>query len=320
MYDAVFETPASWRASTRLPDDGKVPLSDEALAEIDQVAAELERNPLPVEALLVDDFVMPACRRMMAGVRETLDHGHGFAILTGLPWTRLDERRIKSVHWLLMSMLGRTVAQKWNGLMVYDVADTGRKEGLGAGVRGSKTNGGQGYHTDNSYNLPPDYVGLTCIRTAMRGGVSGLVSFQSAHNLLRERDPDALARLYEPFYMERYDEFAPGDSPVSEKPMFEFRDGALGVALSTNRVRIGYQARGVPLDARTANAIDALDAVLEDPSLGKVFDFEPGQTQIVNNRVLGHRRTAFVDWPEAERKRHLVRIWVRHAGRRFYAG
>jgi hypothetical protein len=224
------------------------------------------------------------------------------------------------LHWLLMSMLGRTVAQKWIGDMVYDVHDTGRKEAVGAGVRGSKTNGGQGYHTDNSYNLPPDYIGLTCLNTAMQGGLSGLVSFYSAHNLLLERHPHLLPRLYEPCYFERYDEFAPGESPIAELPVFSYDGSNLSVRLSTGRIRTGYEAAGEIMDPRTEDALAALDEVLEDVSLGKSFEFLPGQTQIVNNRTLGHRRTAFVDWPEPERKRHLIRLWVRHQGRRSYAG
>jgi alpha-ketoglutarate-dependent taurine dioxygenase len=320
MFDANFAGASAWSRTTPLPGNAELEVPDAARDEMLAIAACLAQNPLPTEALMVDDFQLDACRALMSQVKHSLDEGHGFSILTGLPWDVLDESQIKAIHWLTMSLLGRTVAQKWNGLMVYDVMDTGKREGVGAGVRGSKTNGGQGYHTDNSYNLPPDYVGLTCLRTAREGGLSGLVSFESAHNRLRQRDPDLLERLYEPFIFERYDEFAPGDSALSHKPMFEFKDGQLGVALSTGRVRVGYEAAGKTMDSRTTDALDALDEVLEDPELGKTFEFEPGQTQIVNNRKLGHRRTAFVDWPEPEHKRQLVRIWVRHAGRRFYAG
>ena len=72
------------------------------------------------------------------------------------------------------------------------------------------------------------------------------------------------------------------------------------------------------LDNETAAALDILGKVLERPGLGKTFTFSPGQIQIVNNRKLGHRRTAFTDWDESDRKRHLARIWVRHEGKRFY--
>jgi len=50
------------------------------------------------------------------------------------------------------------------------------------------------------------------------------------------------------------------------------------------------------------------------------FQFEPGQIQLIDNRALGHKRTAFRDWPEAERKRLLVRLWLRDRGSRAYNG
>ena len=47
------------------------------------------------------------------------------------------------------------------------------------------------------------------------------------------------------------------------------------------------------------------------------FHFEPGQIPIINKRVIGHRRMEFIDWPEADRKRLLVRLWLRDQGRPF---
>ena len=35
------------------------------------------------------------------------------------------------------------------------------------------------------------------------------------------------------------------------------------------------------------------------------------QMQFVDNRALGHSRTAFDDYPDPEQKRHLVRLWLR---------
>jgi len=50
------------------------------------------------------------------------------------------------------------------------------------------------------------------------------------------------------------------------------------------------------------------------------IEFNKKQIQIVNNKRIGHRRTAFRDWDEPERRRHLVRIWLRDTGRPFYQG
>jgi len=40
----------------------------------------------------------------------------------------------------------------------------------------------------------------------------------------------------------------------------------------------------------------------------------------VNNREIGHSRTAFTDHVEPELRRYLVRQWLRDAGHRGYRG
>ena len=40
----------------------------------------------------------------------------------------------------------------------------------------------------------------------------------------------------------------------------------------------------------------------------------PGDIQLVNNHVLFHDRTAFEDWPEPERRRDLLRLWLAPPG------
>ena len=49
-------------------------------------------------------------------------------------------------------------------------------------------------------------------------------------------------------------------------------------------------------------------------------DLEPGHIQILHNRATGHSRTAFEDHAEPERRRRLVRLWLRDYGRRAYPG
>jgi hypothetical protein len=204
--------------------------------------------------------------------------------------------------------------------MIYDVLDTGKKALAGSGVRSSKTNGGQSYHTDNAFNLPPDFVALFCLQTARKGGVSGLVSLETVYNVLLAEFPEVLPRLYEPFYFDRQMEHAPDDKQVSYKPVFESDGERLYACFSPRRVDHGYELQNQEMDAPARAAIDALMRVPERAGLGKTFQFERGQIQIVNNRRLGHRRTSFRDWPEPERRRHLVRIWLRESGRPFYLG
>jgi alpha-ketoglutarate-dependent taurine dioxygenase len=76
----------------------------------------------------------------------------------------------------------------------------------------------------------------------------------------------------------------------------------------------------VALDAKGAAALDAFEAILNQPGMAARFQFEPGQIQLIDNRALGHKRTAFRDWSEADRKRLLVRLWLRDSGSRAYNG
>jgi hypothetical protein len=40
------------------------------------------------------------------------------------------------------------------------------------------------------------------------------------------------------------------------------------------------------------------------------MELQPGDIQIVHNHTILHDRTSFEDWPDAERKRHLLRLWL----------
>ena len=57
-----------------------------------------------------------------------------------------------------------------------------------------------------------------------------------------------------------------------------------------------------------------------DPALGFYFELEPGQIQYVMNWACAHCRTEYEDFPDDDRKRHLVRIFLRDEGARSYNG
>ncbi|MFZ5783150.1 MAG: TauD/TfdA family dioxygenase [Pseudomonadota bacterium] len=308
-----------WRGDTLPAGAGRVALPAKVERELDRVVEILVRDPLPLLLLRPEEFELAAAREFMRTVRRALDEGPGFAIVDRLPVERWPQDAARKVWWLLASLVARPVAQKWDGTSIYDVTDLGRPPGNG--VRPDVTNVEQNFHTDNSYNhVPPHYVGLLCLRTAMEGGVSGIVSFATAHEAMRARHPELLPRLYRPFYFDRQREHAPGDVMTTFHPMFEERDGRLVARLSRFQVTNGQRIAGVPLDNEGAAALEAFEAILNEPGIAARFQFEPGQMQLIDNRALGHRRTAFTDWPEPERKRLLVRLWLRDSGSRAYNG
>jgi len=126
--------------------------------------------------------------------------------------------------------------------------------------------------------------------------------------MLRDTKPDFLKRLYDPFYFDRQREHVPNDTMTLSHPLFVEDDGELLARLSKFQVINGQKLASKPLDAIGVAALDALEETMSAPSMDVSFQFEPGQIQILNNRVIGHRRTGFTDWPEEDRKRLLVRL------------
>lgn len=319
MLDVEFHDAATWRGADLAADAGRFQLPAAALDEISAMAGKLAASPVPLSALKPEHFEMPATMAFMAEVKTTLTSGVGFALIDRLPLEEIGEDGARATHWLLCSMVERPVAQNFLGDLIYDVTDTGRPPGNG--VRPDKTNAEQNFHTDNSYNLcPPNYVALMCIRGAMSGGMSHIVSFKAAHNALRSNHPDLLRRLYEPFYFDRQREHAPDDVMTTYHALFEADSGDVLARLSKFQVINGQALAGAPLDAPGAAALDALEEAMNAPGMDVSFQFQPGQIQILNNRKIGHRRTGFQDWPDANAKRLLVRLWMRDQGRRFYNG
>jgi Taurine catabolism dioxygenase TauD, TfdA family. len=67
---------------------------------------------------------------------------------------------------------------------------------------------------------------------------------------------------------------------------------------------------GKPLSDQQKEALDLLDALADDPALSLSMALEAGDIQLVHNHTLLHDRTAFEDWPEPKKRRHLLRLWL----------
>ena len=177
------------------------------------------------------------------------------------------------------------------------------------------------YHNDNAFNhTMPSYVGLLCLNPARSGGVSRVMSFYTAHNALMADHPEALPRMYRPFWIDRQKEHDPSDSPLLEAPMFQYDGSQLRARLCLHQVKNGYAMRGESLDDRTQASILALEEVFARESLTLQFTMERGQLQYCNNFETGHSRTEFEDHQDPALRRHLVRIWLRDHGLRAYRG
>ena len=310
-----IERPKAWTRATISPDRWTIAVPPACVTELDAVVAALRAAPRPIESLAPAAFSLRACSALMSDVRDKLVTDTGLAVVDRIPVERYSAEENRAIGWLLAAMLGQVVAQKVSGTRLYDVRDTG--QALGYGVRRSVTNLGQPFHTDGGWLWKaPNFVGLFCLESALEGGLSRFASLVTAHNALRERRPDLLARLYTPFAWDRQGEHAPDASRFSEHPVFEFEDGVLSARYYEDYVLNGYRLAESALDDEGREALEALRALVDEPAHWVEFRIEKGQLQYLNNRQFAHSRTAFKDAGAGGQGggRHMLRLWNRDEG------
>ena len=75
-------------------------------------------------------------------------------------------------------------------------------------------------------------------------------------------------------------------------------------------IELAADGLGIPLTARQVAALDLFDDCANDESLSLKFTLQPGQTLLLHNRTVLHARTEYEDWPEQNKRRHLLRTWI----------
>jgi len=287
--------------------------------ELDDLAAASEpwvdeRSDLAT--LRKEDFRIPTLSRRVATTLDELLHGRGFVLWRGLPVQRWGRRRSAVAFYGLGTHLGSPISQNAQGHVLGHVRDMGLSSN-DPNVRIYQTNERQTFHTDSA-----DLVGLLCLQTARSGGASALVSSATLYNEMRARRPELAACLFEPLATDRRGEVPPGAKPYFEIPVFNWHipssarphsahAGHLSVIYQRQYIDSAQRFADAPrLSTRQIEALDLLDALTDDPALNFTMELLPGDMQFVHNHALLHDRTAFVDWPEPEQRRHLLRLWL----------
>lgn len=319
MLSERIPSDRAWLGPALKDADFVVPLPAACLGELEGVVDEQRKAPVPTLILHPDHFPLDACRRLIEAVRGRLDHGLGFVILDRLPVDRWQAQEITDVYWLLGSLLEPPVAQEWSGRMIYDVRYDGQP--YGDDTRGALTPEGLEMHNDSSMGeAPANYISLLCLQTARSGGMSSLSSAYAAHNHFLAEHAHLVERLYRPFYRDRQQYQRPGAEHTNLYPIFTLEERSLRIRFNSRVIRRGYAKTGQTLDNAGAQAVDIMDNFLSDPAHRHDFWMERGQIQILNNRIIVHGRTPYVDHDEPERRRHLMRLWMRAGDRRQFRG
>jgi hypothetical protein len=309
-YETAID-PADWRPEELAEaDDWKFDLTAPDIAEIDEALASVEARGLDIMNIGITDFALPGLDAKLAAVRHQLMDGRGVALLRGLPVERLGPERTAKAYWGMGLRIGEPVSQNARGHLLGHVADLVGDDIRTPSHRGYQTNATMHYHCDSC-----DVATLLCVRQAKSGGVTMVASSLAIHNEMVRRRPDLVRALAGDWYRDRREEVPPDKKPWFVLPVFNYVNGYLDVNWQGQYIRSAQRFDDVPAfsDAQK-EAMELLTALANELAYGVRLD--DGDTLYLHNHVVMHSRTAFEDYDEPDRKRHLFRLWLATPGGR----
>jgi hypothetical protein len=279
------------------------------VADLDRALAAVRQRGLTVP-FAREDFPLSSFVARLADLRREVEDGSGVVLMRGLPVERwgLDGSRL--VYWGIGAHFGTALAQNPKADLLVDVKDFGGDQYKDPTARGYHTARGLPFHNDQG-----DVVGLLCLRGAKAGGLSCIASAATVHNEILAIRPDLLRVLYEPYYCDVRGEEPAGRKPYYAEPRFGVWNGRLFAQHGRTYIDSAQRFPDVPrLTAAQVEAMELVDTLCGSERFRLDMDFRAGDIQFLNNRVILHSRTDFEDFAEPERKRHLLRLWLRTPG------
>ena len=298
--------PSAWRgADLRDSAEWRITLTPADNQELRQALAHARSNNAQIPSLSETDFPLPTLSPMLAALRVELMDGRGFCVIKGLNIADLAASDAAIIYWGIGRHLGTPMAQNAQGDVLGHITDLG-VDFADPNTRGYQTRLRLPFHNDLG-----DIVGLMCLQTAKRGGLSRLVSSTAIYNTILERRPDLMDVMTGPWYIDRRGENPPHKKPYYIGAFFERAGDRLFCRYNRTYIESGQRFEEVPrLSERQLESLKLIDDLCYDPQLQLEMALEPGDIQFVNNYAVLHSRTSYEDWPEKERRRYLLRLWL----------
>lgn len=301
-----FDNAAAWYGPDMADrQDWRVQLDDAAVRELDAAVDAALARGLDMARLRVEDFALPSLAPSLQALRREMLHGRGFFLLRGWPSHERSLAQNAMAFMAIGTHLGEAVPQNAKGHVLGHVTNQGA-DFSDPTTRGYQTGEGLSFHTDAG-----DVVGLLCVRPSRSGGVSRIASSTTVWNEMVRRRPDLALELQQPLAHSRAGEIGEGQKSTFMLPVFQFCGDHLVTVLVPSYIRGAQKFEGaVKLTEAQRAALKMVGQIAEDPGVYLDMDFRPGDMQFLCNHTMLHSRTAYEDWPEPGRRRHLLRLWL----------
>lgn len=283
-------------------------LTDAEVADVLDAVARLEDQGADLKDVTRKDVELPVLGPVLEDFRTEVIDGRGFVLLRGLPAEGRSRYQLAAAFWAVCSFFGRAVSQNGKGHLL------GHVKNLGADIN-SPT--GRGYNSPSELSFHSDscdVFGLCCLQGSKSGGQHRICSSVTVYNEMLKRHPDLVKEMTFRFYRSRRGELPPGETvPWTRQPGFSVTGGYFAARGAGSTIKRAQGMPGVP--ALTSEQVEAINMYHDlAGEFAMDVNFEPGDIQIVHNYVALHARSRYEDWPEPERRRHLLRLWMSFDG------
>lgn len=300
-------TAAAWRGD-RIKDrpDWVYLLSDEQVAELEALGRRFIVDNPDLRTVQASDYPLVATAEAAREWAHDVDYGRGFVLVRGLRTEFYSDALSSAIYYILGLHMGDPIRQNELGDLIDHVYAVSEKTMDDPEALSSKVRDKLVYHSDSS-----DVVALMCLRPAREGGTSCLVSGAEIYNEILRRRPDLAPLLLEPFHWDwrRQDHSAPANTYTS--PVVSLKDGVFSMYAGSLYILTAQDYPEAPrLTADQIEVLRLFDEITYEPGMAIEMDFRPGDIQWLSNFAALHARTSFEDWPEPQRKRHLLRLWL----------
>ena len=312
LPDAIAK-PSAWLGTdmTRNPDAWLYQLTSDDVRELEAAATHFQSLGIDIGEISKETFPLATFCVHIAGLKQTLLSGVGIEVLRGLPIENYSQAFAATIFCGIGAHIGSARSQNADGHILGHVRDIGA-DANDPKSRIYQTSERQTFHTDSA-----DVVGLLCIREAKVGGESLLVSAETIYNRMKQERPDLLEKLFDPIATDRRGEIPDGAKPYMEIPVLSWLEGYLTVFYQRQYIESAQRFDGaMRLSAEHVEALDMFDALANNPELCFGMQLQPGDLQFVYNHSQLHDRTGFLDWPDPNQRRHLMRLWLSIEGDR----
>jgi hypothetical protein len=289
-------------------------LTPDAIADIDAALARLREKPVALTEIRREHFQLPSIAADLANMLDELENGRGFVVARGLPFGKYDDQDIARIFWGIGTHFGYPISQNASGDLLGHVRAIEGLKYMDKNVRGYQTSAELFFHNDNC-----DIVGLLCFRKAKSGGVSRLASAMTLYNEVLSVHPEYVDVLARGFHYDLRGEELPGVSPLTPHrvPVYSYYEGRLSCRYVYTAIVTAARKAGLKFADEETAAMEFLNATAQREDIRLEMTLEPGDMQFCNNHMVLHSRTAYEEWPEADRKRHMLRLWLNNPnGRR----